>query len=176
MTEDDLYRTSTQYRLWSFTPEKLASLRYNTNALASEHVKAAIKRHKHAKSQLPSFDVSATTSAATSDAENNGVSNGAGGPVRAPENGEVDCLTAEEEKKLIDFYCSSCLQMSLSEPFNLPIYVVVCYETAYRSQGQFETDITPGHCDPVLEAVLPFQLPNDLPTKEDYAVGFIPGH
>lgn len=135
MIEDELYRTSTQYRLWSFTPQKLASLRANTNTLASENVKAAIKRHRHAKSQLSSLDVSATTSAATSDAENNGLSNGIGGPVRAPDNGEVDCLTAEEEKKLIDFYCSSCLQMSLSEPFNLPIQVVVCYKRVCLPEG-----------------------------------------
>jgi cyclin H len=127
MTEDELYRTSTQYRLWSFTPEKLSSLRANTNAVAAEHVKAAIKRRKEAQSQLSSRDVSATPSAATSDAENNGVSNGAGGPVGIPKiDKEVECLTAEEEKKLIDYYCSNCLQMGLGAPLKLPIYVMVC--------------------------------------------------
>jgi len=120
-----LYRTSTQYRLWSFTPEKLLSLRANTNDLAADHVKAAIKRHRQTKSHLSSLDVSATTSAATSDAENNPVSNGPGGPVRSPPTEEIDCLTAEEEKKLIDFYCTSCLQMSLGDPFGFPIHVVV---------------------------------------------------
>jgi cyclin H len=129
MTEDDLYRASTQYRLWSFTPEKLASLRANTNAVAADHVKAAIKRRREAHSQFSSRDVSATPSAATSDAENNGTSNGAGGPVRIPKiDKEVECLTAEEEKKLIDYYCSNCLQMGLGAPLKLPIYVMVCVE------------------------------------------------
>jgi len=131
LTEDQLYRTSTQYRLWSFTPQKLLSLRANTNDLAADHVKAAIKRHRQAKSHLSSLDVSATTSAATSDAENNAVSNGPGGPVRSPPTEEIDCLTAEEEKKLIDFYCTSCLQMSLGDPFGLPIHVVVCDALKY---------------------------------------------
>jgi len=129
MTEDELYRTSTQYRLWSFTPEKLASLRSNTNAVATEHVKAAIKRKRESQSQFSSRDVSATPSAATSDAENNGISNGAGGPVRIPKiDKEVECLTAEEEKKLIDYYCSNCLQMGLGAPLKFPIYVMVCVE------------------------------------------------
>lgn len=39
LTEDDLYRTSTQYRLWSFTPEALASLRQTTHSAASERAK-----------------------------------------------------------------------------------------------------------------------------------------
>ncbi|KAJ9631854.1 hypothetical protein H2203_000254 [Taxawa tesnikishii (nom. ined.)] len=42
LTEDDIYRTSTQYRLWSFSPEKLASLRRDTHgtaiARAREHL------------------------------------------------------------------------------------------------------------------------------------------
>ena len=129
MTEDELYRASTQYRLWSFTPEKLASLRANTNTVAAEHVKAAIKRRREAHSQLSSREVSATPSSATSDVENNGVGNGAGGPVRTLKiDKEVECLTAEEEKKLIDYYCSNCLQMGLGAPLKLPIYVMVCVE------------------------------------------------
>ena len=128
MIEDELYRASTQYRLWSFTPEKLASLRANTNAVAAEHVKAAIKRRRESRSQLSSRDVSETPSAATSDTENNGVS---GGPVRIPKTDkEVECLTAEEEKKLIDYYCSNCLQMGLGAPLKFPIYVMVCVENS----------------------------------------------
>lgn len=48
LTEDDIYRSSTQYRLWSFTPEALLSLRQNTHS-------AAIER---AKQYLPEQDVS----------------------------------------------------------------------------------------------------------------------
>ncbi|KAK3660567.1 hypothetical protein LTR22_008008 [Elasticomyces elasticus] len=34
LNEDDLYRTSSQYRLWSFSPESLAALRQKTHDLA----------------------------------------------------------------------------------------------------------------------------------------------
>ncbi|KAK3673534.1 hypothetical protein LTR78_006438 [Recurvomyces mirabilis] len=34
LTEDDIYRTSTQFRLWSFSPESLAALRKQTHDLA----------------------------------------------------------------------------------------------------------------------------------------------
>lgn len=34
LSEDDLYRTSTQYRLWSFSPEGLAALRTKTHNIA----------------------------------------------------------------------------------------------------------------------------------------------
>ncbi|KAF1346847.1 cyclin-like protein [Delphinella strobiligena] len=39
LIEDDVYRTSTQYRLWSFSPEALASLRHNTHSAAIERAK-----------------------------------------------------------------------------------------------------------------------------------------
>jgi cyclin H len=124
MTEDELYRTSTQYRLWNFTPEKLASVRASTNALATEHVKAAFKRKRAAKSQPTSTDVSA----AASDVEGNGVHNGAAGKKDASKGEkEVQCLTAEEEKKIIDFYCANLLQMATKPPFEFPINVVVRY-------------------------------------------------
>lgn len=44
LTEDDIYRTSTQYRLWSYTPEALSSLRSTTNSHAADRVRAAIRR------------------------------------------------------------------------------------------------------------------------------------
>ncbi|KAL8713689.1 MAG: hypothetical protein Q9220_002215 [cf. Caloplaca sp. 1 TL-2023] len=73
MTEDDIYRTSTQYRLWSFTPETLASLRATTNASAAEGVRAAFKN------------------------------------VQIDERSIVDCLTVEEEQKIVSFYCLKTL-------------------------------------------------------------------
>ncbi|KAF2404684.1 cyclin-like protein [Trichodelitschia bisporula] len=44
LTEDTLYASSTQFRLWSFTPEKLVSLRAETNAFATKNITKAIKR------------------------------------------------------------------------------------------------------------------------------------
>ena len=82
LTEDDIYRKSTQYRLWAFTIESLASLRRTTNSLATESVRAAIK-----SSQM---------------------TNGHGDTTEK----EVDCLTVEEEQKLVGFYCVKAMQFA----------------------------------------------------------------
>ena len=44
LTEDDVYRASTQYRLWSYTPEALSSLRAKTNTLAAATIQG---EHHH---------------------------------------------------------------------------------------------------------------------------------
>jgi cyclin H len=44
MIEDDQYRTSTQYRYWSYTATQLHHLRQQTNTLASSRVLAALQR------------------------------------------------------------------------------------------------------------------------------------
>lgn len=112
-TEDDIYRASTQYRLWNFTAEKLASLRADTNAVAQKTVKAAIKRKRAA--QLLSG-----SSTPASDAGAYGSSNG-----EKKEDKPIDCLTAEEEKKLVDYYCATMLRIAESI-LKLPINVGVC--------------------------------------------------
>lgn len=100
MTEDDIYRTSTQYRLWSFTPESLASLRSTTNSLAADRVRAAIKRLR----QSQSIGTDAST------ADGNG---GESEPVeQAQEQNVVDCLSVEEEKKLVGYYCSRAMELA----------------------------------------------------------------
>ncbi|KAL8923688.1 MAG: hypothetical protein Q9208_004440 [Pyrenodesmia sp. 3 TL-2023] len=86
MTEDDIYRTSTQYRMWSFTPETLASLRATTNAAAAAGVKNA---HQNLKSENGQLNISG---------------NG-GGEARV----DVDCLTVEEEQKIVGYYCLQTL-------------------------------------------------------------------
>lgn len=77
MTEDDIYRTSTQYRLWSFTPETLASLRATTNAAAAKGVKDAYYTPPLGNEQV-------------------------GGDAAVA---DVDCLTVEEERKIVGYYC-----------------------------------------------------------------------
>ncbi|PBP28636.1 hypothetical protein BUE80_DR000240 [Diplocarpon rosae] len=85
MSEDDRYRTSTQFRLWSYTSQSLLALRSTTNKTAADRVREAVRRLREAR------NVSATNAG---EAEN----------VRAgsaiPPEGEVDCLTVEEELKL----------------------------------------------------------------------------
>jgi cyclin H len=119
MTEDELYRASTQYRLWSFTPEKLASLRASTNSVATQTVKAAILRKRAAKA----------ASETPSDADGGGTptKNGAGNTDGPAAERPIDCLTAAEEKKLVDFYCSNMLKMGTQKPLELPIQVAVCH-------------------------------------------------
>ena len=91
MTEDDIYRTSTQYRLWSFTRESLASLRSTTNASAARGVRAAIQSQH-----------SGQTGA---EAGKGGISDRLSDPAK-----DVDCLTVEEEQKLVGFYCVKAMQ------------------------------------------------------------------
>ena len=90
MTEDDIYRASTQFRFWSFTRESLASLRSTTNASAAAAVRAAIKS-QHA--------VRKTGKNGSNDSEPD-----------VPR--EVDCLTVEEEQKLVGFYCIKLMQFA----------------------------------------------------------------
>ncbi len=105
MTEDDIYRTSTQYRLWSFTWESLASLRSTTNASAADGVRAAI-RSQH----------TARTGSDTAKEANIETASGAAK--------EVDCLTVEEEQKLVGFYCVKAMQFA--DFCEFPTNVKVC--------------------------------------------------
>ncbi|KAI4115392.1 MAG: hypothetical protein LQ345_003997 [Seirophora villosa] len=86
MTEDEIYRTSTQYRLWSFTPETLASLRKTTNAVAADGVRDAYRSLNARASQESSVE------------KRDG-----------PPEEHVDCLTLEEEQKIISYYCGCTL-------------------------------------------------------------------
>ncbi|KAF2112010.1 cyclin-like protein [Lophiotrema nucula] len=101
LTEDDLYRTSTQYKHWSFTPAQLADQRKTTNISASERVKQNVARKRAAKA----FD--------TPTASDNGSgvdTNGANTPLRTVDR-EVNCLTVAEEKKLVDTFCERALEL-----------------------------------------------------------------
>lgn len=101
MNEDERYRKSTQFRLWSYTPEALAAQRLATNQIAAERVKAAIQRARASRA-------ASSASGETSEAEQNGATSRA---VSADPGGEVNCLTVEEELKLVAFYCRQTLQL-----------------------------------------------------------------
>ncbi|TVY83853.1 Cyclin CCL1 [Lachnellula suecica] len=98
ITEDERYRTSTQFRLWSFTPDKLLALRTTTNRNAADRVRDAVRRVREAR---------AASSADTSEADG-GVGSRA---VSAVPEGEVDCLGVEDELKLVIFYCRQTIQL-----------------------------------------------------------------
>lgn len=106
ISEDERYRTSSQYRLWSFTPEALYELRRKTNQIATDRVHQAVQRAREAHSRL--------SDTAETDRRSKSVLT----------EGEVDCLTVEEELKLVAFYCRQMIQ--LGDHLGLPSDVKVC--------------------------------------------------
>lgn len=110
LSEDDIYRTSTQYRLWSFTRESLSSLRSTTNQSAADGVRAALK-------SIHSQQTAGETEGQSSHDE-----------ATRPTNyvKEVDCLTVEEELKLVGFYCVKTMQFAdfCEFPTNVKVEIV----------------------------------------------------
>ncbi|KAI3325226.1 cyclin ccl1 [Xylariaceae sp. AK1471] len=54
-TEDARYRQSSQYRLWSFSPSHLQSLREKTNSLAVSHISNRLRTSTPSVDPLPDF-------------------------------------------------------------------------------------------------------------------------
>ncbi|KAI9885023.1 MAG: hypothetical protein M1823_003191 [Watsoniomyces obsoletus] len=132
MTEDDIYRSSTQYRLWSFTPETLASLRASTNAIATDRVRAAIKRVRERQSGIDNGDASTDhkngqDGSSAADKTNNGTQN----------EPEIECLTVEEEQKLVGFYCVKAMGLAdfCSFPTNVKATAVQFLRRFYLSNS-----------------------------------------
>ena len=100
LSEDDIYRSSTQYRLWSFSPESLAALRKKTYDLAIE------RASRYAGQRIAGNGVDGA-------AEQNGEANG----------GDVENLTEEEELRLVHRYCDQI--RTTSDHFKWPVNVKV---------------------------------------------------
>ena len=97
LTEDDIYRTSSQFRVWSFSPEALAARRAKTHEIAIER----IERQR-----------SKGTDGTSSDTQN------------GQQNGEkLDYLTEEEELRLVQKYCDMirATNDNLSWPANVKV-------------------------------------------------------
>jgi hypothetical protein len=110
MFEDDVYRTSSQFRLWSFTTSSLQSIRANTNALASERVRCAIRRAREQRLQ---------SSAPGSNA-------GTPNPGEEEREREIECLTPDEELELVRYYCEKTHELGDEYKPVLPTMVRVC--------------------------------------------------
>ncbi|ETN40294.1 uncharacterized protein HMPREF1541_04570 [Cyphellophora europaea CBS 101466] len=82
MIEDDFYRSSTQYRHWSFTHSQLSERRAVTNAHAAARVRAAFHRAQTANGNDASYS-----------------------------DGEVDTLTVDEELKIIEWGSNKIVEM-----------------------------------------------------------------
>jgi cyclin H len=109
MIEDEVYRTSTQYRYWSFTREQLASLRQTTNDLASERVRTAIKRARHAQR--------------LQDDGQNGVDKNDQIDL---DNATIDTLTVQEELKIVSWFSSKIIEIggAMEPPIPMEIRVL----------------------------------------------------
>lgn len=115
MIEDDVYRSSSQYRYWSYTKESLARTRQNTNNLASERVRAAFRRVQGSKSSSHNNgDVSANGSSPEAAA------------AKAGGDAEVQTLTVDEELKIVEWGCQKIMDMGEAMTPRVPSAVVVC--------------------------------------------------
>ena len=128
ITEDDVYRSSSQFRNWTFTPAQLAATRLQTNIQAAEHIKARIAKQRATRAAQGETENGNANGNGADGTESGAVSpnptNGAGGPVKGTADNEVDCLTAEEENKLLNKFCETALELGTF--LGLPIEVTVC--------------------------------------------------
>uniref|UniRef100_A0A093V2D1 Cyclin CCL1 n=1 Tax=Talaromyces marneffei PM1 TaxID=1077442 RepID=A0A093V2D1_TALMA len=115
MIEDEIYKTSTQFRIWSYTKESLKSLRENTNAAACERLRAAQNRAREApRSATPSTSGNLTPNPSDGDSK-----------VEAALGKDVDCLSAEEELMFVRYYCEQALELGNNYKPALPTMVRV---------------------------------------------------
>lgn len=115
MIEDEIYKTSTQFRIWSYTKESLKSLRANTNAAACERLRAAQSRAREApRSATPSTSGNLTPNPSDGDSK-----------VEAALGKDVDCLSAEDELMFVRYYCEQALELGDNYKPALPTMVRV---------------------------------------------------
>lgn len=112
MIEDNDYRTSSQYRYWSFTHQKLAETRNNTNAIAAEKVKAAFRRAR---------------TVATSPGSHNGD--------HEDIEADIQTLTVDEELKIVQWGCSKIIEMGTAIVPPIPPNIVVCCSPLFGRYG-----------------------------------------
>lgn len=166
MIEDEIYRSSSQYRLWSYTRTSLQELREKTNNVASERVHAAARRTRGPHS-------SATPSVAGTPQP------GSDSDSKRPDGKEIECLTPEEELVLVRYYCEQVLELGEAYKPPLPTMVRVSF---YLSRTYIETArlklittfLDSGHCNSISSSFLPHQLSNDLPSKVHHGLRALP--
>ena len=155
LTEDDIYRTSTQYRLWSFTHESLASLRSATNASAADGVRAAIQIQHAARAGVDTAKDENSDSVADSAKE-------------------VDCLTVEEEQKLVGFYCVKAMQVADFCEFPTNVKVIEIHLAGFVVQRSDQKGS--GYSSTISQTLLPLQFSHDLPPQRDDGSCALPIH
>lgn len=113
-TEDERYRMSTQFRLWSYSPGQLAELRAKTNSLAKQNISERLS--SFSSSSMP---VSTTASANPSGSNTPNPSAGAStAPADVPSDLALsssasslpEFLTPAEEEQLLGYYTVQTLR------------------------------------------------------------------
>lgn len=164
MIEDDIYRTSSQFRLWSYTESSLSALREKTNIIASGRVRAALQR---ARSTRPS----ATPSAAGTPQP------GSDGETKKPTEKEIECLTPEEELVLVRYYCEKTLE--LGDTYKPPLPTMVRVSPLEVPSTAPCIDLTTslymtGNCNPISPPLLSNQFSNDLSPQINHGMRAVP--
>ena len=106
-SEDAIYRESSQYRLWSFSPPQLATLRTQTNELARTSIEERrVDKERHTQAHGEAGDA----------------------PAAAP-----DYLTPAEERLLLDFYTVELLRAAkfTEQPTDVQATAAVFFKRFY---------------------------------------------
>lgn len=144
LTEDDLYRSSTQFRNWSFTASQLAAQRLKINVQATERVKANVARLR-AQRGNDAVDNNGVDSGM--DKENGSGTSGANTPdARMQTVTEINCLTAEEELKIVNEFCERAI--ALGNHYSFPLNVVVRLSLLPQTTVTLKEKATPTNTTP----------------------------
>jgi hypothetical protein len=103
-----------------------------------------------------------------SEAEQNG--NGTKNGVKSSEK-EVECLTVDEELKIVGYYCLQA--MKFATHMNFPTEVKVRWIMSFPITGLM---LFTGNGSAVSETVLSYEFPHDISSQGDYEVRSIPCH
>ena len=130
-TEDDRYRQSTQFRLWSFSPAQLAELRAKTNSLARQNISERLASSTASSSTVASANPSGsntpipgqnTPTPATDPTQVSAASAPADAPTESTSSINKpplpDFLTPADEEQLLRYYTVQSL--SAAEFCQLP--------------------------------------------------------
>lgn len=112
-TEDERYRQSTQFRLWSYSPSQLADLRVKTNSLAKQNIAERLSTSASATNNV-SATASANPSGSNTPIPSSFTDLNPSDLLAADNNNKSnplpDFLTPAEEEQLLRFYTVETLR------------------------------------------------------------------
>ena len=166
MIEDEIYKTSTQFRIWSYSKDSLRSQRAKTNAVACERLRAAQNRARETpRSATPSTSGNLTPNPTDNDSK-----------VEAALGKDVECLSVEEELMFVRYYCEQALE--LGDNYKPPLPTTVRVRTSMKRQRKARANgiFVTGDCYTVSSTFLSFEFSYDLPSQDNHALRAFPRH